>query len=260
MNANDVVRTLSRKHKRLPAAALEAAVSMRAEVAPLMLEKLQSLIAAMNATLEAPTEREHLAQLKRAVTAPSPVFYGFFLAAEWKQTEAFQPFTELLGWPHAMMPNLLSEAVASEDVGSRVLAEFYNGDLASLLKLLTDRDGVDSVQFLQWRTLIRLGVKDQIHRETLQRLLARAFDELEPEADRLVWSGWESVIIYFGLTDLVPLVERAHEGERMFERTIDDFHREWAYARANPDCPFKGDPIVVYRGLMAEVAEAIESR
>jgi hypothetical protein len=53
---------------------------------------------------------------------------------------------------------------------------------------------------------------------TLRGLLIRGFDELEQEPNLMVWSGWwESVIIYFGLTDLVPLVERAHAAERMFE-------------------------------------------
>jgi hypothetical protein len=66
--------------------------------------------------------------MKQAVKAPSPLFYGFFLAAEWKEKEVFRPFAELLRWPEAMLPNLLSEAVVSEDVASRLLPEFYDGD------------------------------------------------------------------------------------------------------------------------------------
>jgi len=34
MNANDIVKDLSRKHKRLPKVALSAALTMRPEVAP----------------------------------------------------------------------------------------------------------------------------------------------------------------------------------------------------------------------------------
>jgi hypothetical protein len=60
--------------------------------------------------------------------------------------------------------------------------------------------------------------------------------------------------------DLVPLVERAHEAERMFERTMDDFNKDWTYARAHPECPFEGDPIEFYRGLTTELESAIESR
>ena len=46
----------------------------------------------------------------------------------------------------------------------------------------------------------------------------------------------------------------------MFERTMGDFDRDWAYARAHRECAFKGDPIEFYRGLAAEVDSAIESR
>jgi hypothetical protein len=141
-----------------------------------------------------------------------------------------------------MLPNLLSEAVVSEDVASRILAQFYDGDPLSIFKLLMDRYASDSVRFWQWRTLIRVAINNQIDQATLQSLLTRAFDELEQEPNLMVWSGWESVIIYFGLTDLVPLVERAHADERMFERTMDDFHRNWAYARAHPESPARAIP------------------
>ena len=69
-----------------------------------------------------------------------------------------------------------------------------------------DRTAGDSVRFWQWRTLIRVAINNQIDHNTLRSLLARAFDELEQEPDLMVWSGWESVIIYFGFADLVPLV------------------------------------------------------
>jgi hypothetical protein len=198
--------------------------------------------------------------MKQAVKAPSPLFYGSFVAAEWKQKEAFRPFTELLSWPEAMLPNLFSELVVSEDVASRLLAEFYDGDPASLFRLLMDPNASDAVRFWQWRTLIRVSINNEIDHDTLQSLLTRAFDDLEQEPNLMVWSGWESVIVYFGLTDLVPLVERAHAAERMFERTMGDFNRDWAYARAHPECPFEGDPIEFHRGLAAELESAIESR
>ena len=163
---------------------------MRSEVAPLMLKELKRLLATFDANLDAPTEKEYKAKMKQAVKAPSPLFYGFFLAAEWKQKEAFRPFAEFLGWREAMLPNLLSEAVVSEDVASRILAEFYDGDPLSLFKLLMDRNASDSVRFWQWRTLIRVAINNEIDHDTLRSLLARAFDELEQERDLMVWSGW----------------------------------------------------------------------
>jgi hypothetical protein len=134
------------------------------------------------------------------VKAPSPLFYGFFLAAEWKQKEAFRPFTELLSRPEAMLPNLLSEPVVSEDVASRILAEFYDGDPASLFRLLMDSNASDSIRFWQWRTLIRVAINNEVDHDIFRSLLTRAVDDLEQERNLMVWSGWESVIIYFGLT------------------------------------------------------------
>jgi hypothetical protein len=236
------MKDLSRKHKRLPKAALSSAVTMRSEVTPLMLKELKRLLATFDDNLDAPTENEYKATMKETVKAPSPLFYGFFLATEWKQKEAFRLFTELLGWPEAMLPNLLSEAVVSEGVASRILAESYDGDPLSLFKLLMDRHASDSVRFWQWRTLIRVAINNEIDHDTLRSLLSRAFNDLEQEPDLIVWSGWESVIIYFGLTDLVPLVERAHAAERMFERTMGDFNRDWAMPAPIPSARSRAIP------------------
>lgn len=149
---------LSKKHTSPPIAAFEAALELRSEVAPLMLAELKRLLATFNASLDVPTEKESAATIKQAVEKPSPLFYGFFLAAQWIQKEAFRPFVELISWPDAMLPNLLSEEVVSEDVVSRILAQFYDGDPASLFKPLMDRTASDSVRFWQWRTLIRVAM------------------------------------------------------------------------------------------------------
>jgi len=134
--------------------------------------------------------------MKRAVKKPSVLSYGFFLAAEWKQKEAFRPFTELLRWPEAMLPNLLSEPAVSEDVASRLLAEFYDGESASVLRLLMDPNTSDSVRFWRWRTLIRVAINDEIDHDTLRSLLARAFDDLEQERNLMVFTNDDDQTCY----------------------------------------------------------------
>jgi hypothetical protein len=64
MNAHDIMKDLSRKHKRLPKEALNAAVTMRSKVAPLMLDELKRLLATFDANLDAPTEKEFRAKMK----------------------------------------------------------------------------------------------------------------------------------------------------------------------------------------------------
>ena len=73
MNAHDIMKDLSRKHKRLPKAGLSAAVTMRCEVAPLMLPELKRLLATFDANLDALTEKEFWAKMKQAVKKPSPL-------------------------------------------------------------------------------------------------------------------------------------------------------------------------------------------
>jgi hypothetical protein len=55
MNANDVMKDLSRKHKRFPKAALSAAVTMRSDVAPLMIEELKRLPRSTRASMRPPS-------------------------------------------------------------------------------------------------------------------------------------------------------------------------------------------------------------
>jgi Protein of unknown function (DUF1186) len=270
MNAHEIMKDLSRKHKSLPEATLSAAVTMRDELAPLMLNELNRLLVTFDANLDAPTEKEFIAKMRQTLQKPSPLFYGFFLAAEWKLKEAFRPFMKLIVWPEAAAKNLLSDEIVYEELVSRLLAEFYDGDPNSLFELLMDPNASDGIRFRQWRTLIRIAIKNQIDLGALRSLLTRAFNELEREPDLLVWDGWESVIIYFGLEDFVPLVERAHAEKRMqLERTIDHFHRDWDYARAHPESPFGAphpespfgtDPIDFYRGLTEEIGPAFGNR
>ena len=71
MNAKDVMKQLSKNHSRPPVASLNAAVTLRSEVAPLMLAELTRLLAAFDTNLDAPTEKEFRAKMKQAVKKPS---------------------------------------------------------------------------------------------------------------------------------------------------------------------------------------------
>jgi hypothetical protein len=62
-----------------------------------MLTELRGLIATFNDILdEAKTERQFVSLGKKAVRNPSPLCYGFLLAAEWKQIDADPLFAEFL--------------------------------------------------------------------------------------------------------------------------------------------------------------------
>jgi hypothetical protein len=260
MTPEEIFRELSKRHEEPRVRALEAALERRAEVAPLLLAEIDRLLAQFEEISEkATTDRQYVFMIKKALREPSPLFYGFLLAAEWKQTEAYSRYVELLRWPLAGLPNLLSEMVYDTQ-GARVMAEFYNGDPAPLFTLLLDETGSESIRFWQWRTLILLVARGALDLDTLRRFLVWAFEELEQEPEKHVWVGWEAVIIYFGLDDLIPLVEQAHAVQRIRDRTIEDFRADYAYARAHPDQPIKGDAIVPFKGLWPEVDWAVANR
>ena len=92
---------------------------------------------------------------------------------------------------------------------------------------------------------------------TVFRASPRAFDELEQEQHVLV--GWEAVIIYFGLDDLIPLVKQAHAVQRIATERSMIFANN-APMRAHPDQPIKGDAIVPFKGLWPEVDWGVANR
>ncbi len=113
------------------------------------------------------------------------MFYGFLLA-EWKKKEANPRFAELLGWPWAGAPSLLSE-MAHVELGPAAMAEIYNGDPSPLFdRLLNDDAGDEDIRFWQLRALILLVLRGALDRNAVRKFLARAFDELEQEPEQHV--------------------------------------------------------------------------
>jgi hypothetical protein len=260
MTPEQILEELSKKHGKPPVRALQAAIEQRAEVAPLMLAELDLLLASFNeAQHKARDERQFNAMGQRLVAKPSPLFYEFLLAAEWKEKAAYPRFAELLSWPWAGVPNLLGEVVY-DDLGARIMAAMYDGDPSPLFKLRLDDTASENIRFWQWRTVILLVLGGALDLETVRKFLIRAFDELEQEPEQIVRAGWEEGIIYFGLDDLTPLVERAHAVERIQDGTIEEFHEKFAYARAHPDKPFKMDEFRPFKGLMSEIGYAVDIR
>ncbi|PPQ28247.1 hypothetical protein CCR94_18310 [Rhodoblastus sphagnicola] len=254
------MKELAKRHDDLPVDALNAALEQPDAVAPLFEAEIDRLIGQFEEILEnAKSDRQYASLCKKLLRKPSALFYGFLLAAEWRRTEAYPRYASLLQWSWAGEPNLLSETVFS-DVGPRVMAEIYDGNPVPLFNLLLDHTAHDSIRFWQFRTLIILVIKGELDMPTLKAFLVRAFDELEQEPEQHVWRGWEEVIIYFGLEDLIPLVERAHNVQRILEGTIEEFRANYAYARAHPDEPIENDPVVPFKGLQEELNWAFANR
>lgn len=254
MTPEKILRELSKWHDAPPVDVLNAALARKAELGPLFIAEIDRLVAEFEDIIEnAASDTQYFSMIKKVLRKPSPLFYGFLLAAEWKQTEAYPHYVKLLSWNLAGWPTLLSEIVFNP-LAARIMAEIYNGDPEPLFSLLLDKAGVggDSIRFWQWQTLILLVSRGALDLDTLRRFLVRAFDDLEQEPEQHVWIGWEAVIIYFGLDDLVPLVEKAHAVERIPGETVEEFRENYAYARAHPEDPIR-EHIVPFEGLQEEL-------
>jgi hypothetical protein len=260
MTPEQILGELSKRHRKPLMQALQAAMEQRAEVAPLTLDELDLLLARLNEILEkAETEQAFLSMGSKLLRKPSPVFDGFLLAAEWKQKEAYPRLAELSRWYWAGAPSLLLE-MAHAELGPAVMAEIYDGDRSPIFDLLLDDARDEDFRFWQWRTLILLVLRGALDLDAVRKFLVRAFDELEQEPEQHVWAGWEEVIIYFGLEDLTPLVERAHAVQRIRDGTIEEFRRKFAYLLAHPGHPLERDEVRLFRGLMSEIDWAVETR
>ncbi len=150
--------------------------------------------------------------------------------------------------------------IAHAPVAFAFMAELYDGDPSPLFNLLLNHAAIEPIRFWQWRTLILLVLRRALDLGVVRKFLVRAFEELEQKAESHVLSGWEEVIIYFRLEDLIPLVERAHARELIQDGTIEEFREKFAYALAHPEKPIEDEELLPFEGLMEVIDWAVEAR
>ena len=257
MAPSEILKALSRGHERWPGDALEAASSQRSKVSSLLLEKLAQAVADIERIEAAGFPKP---SLKRFLRAPSPLFYGVFLLADWREKAAYRPFARLMRFPWVAHDNLLGEP-ALEEPGYRIMASLFDGDPQVIFDIILDAGADRSVRFWQWHALTLLTLEGKLDRAVAADFARRAFVEMErEEADPLVWSGWEKLIARLALTDLEPLVRKAHEAEQLVESTYEEFQEDLEYAIAQPDSPCRpGDELHAFAGVQAELSPWVGS-
>ena len=170
--------------------------------------------------------------MKRFLKTPSPLFFGVFLLAEGRtgSLSSVRPLDTIsVGFPD----HLLGEP-AVEEPGYRV----FDGDPKPIFDIILDLDADSSVRFWQWRALTLIALERRLDRSVAADFARRAFVEMGREAvDLLVWSGWEKLIAWLGLTDLAPIFRKAHEAELSVESSYEEFQRDLEYAIAHPGAP-----------------------
>jgi Protein of unknown function (DUF1186) len=201
---SEILKALSQGHKRL-GDALEAASSQRSKVSSLLLEKLAQAVAEIERIEAAGFLKS---SLRRFLKAPSPLFYGVFLLADWREKAAYRPFARLMRFPWVAHDNLLGEP-AIEEPGYRIMASLFDGDPQFIVDIILDVGPDPSVRFWQWHALTLIGLEGNLDRTVAADFARQAFGKLSPDEEKpLIWAGWEKLISRLALTELAPLFGR----------------------------------------------------
>ena len=173
MTPSEILEALSQGHERWPGDALEAASSQRSKVSSLLLEKLAQAVAEVERFEAAEFPKP---SLKRFLKAPSPLFYGVFLLADWREKAAYLPFARLMRFPWVAHDNLLGEP-AIEEPGYRNMASLFDGDPQFIFDIL-DVGADPSVSFWQCHALTLIVFEWNLDRAVAADFARQAFGKL----------------------------------------------------------------------------------
>src|SRR5271165_3247509 len=134
MTPSEILKALSLGHERWPGDAVEAASSQRSKLSSLLLEKLAQAVAEIERIEAAGFPKP---SLKRFLKAPSPLFYGVFLLADWREKAAYRPFARLMRFSWFAHRNLLGEP-AIEEPGYRIMASLFDSDPQFIFDIILD--------------------------------------------------------------------------------------------------------------------------
>ncbi|MGA8584777.1 MAG: hypothetical protein WB715_13235, partial [Roseiarcus sp.] len=98
--------------------------------------------------------------------------------------------------------------------------------------------------------LTLIGLEGNLDRTVAAEFARQAFGKLSPDEKPLIWAGWEKLISRLALTELAPLVRRAHDADLVVESTYEEFQQDLEYAVSNPDAPCRpGDELEALAGV-----------
>jgi hypothetical protein len=172
----------------MPTQAIHAATADRVKVAPLLVEALER---------HEPSNE----------TEENTLFIGFHLLGQWREKSAYQTLARFLRWPD--VEYILGDATT--ETSHRVLANVFDGDPTPIYEIIHDADADEFVRGRMFDALVILVFQNELDRAEAAHFLRSAFDELRPQDQCTVWSGWQGAIAILGLAELEPLVKEAFQ-------------------------------------------------
>ena len=132
------------------------------------------------------------------------------------------------------------------DRGAGYQASLFDGDTQFIFDIILDVGADPSVRFWQWHALTLIGLEGNLDRTVAADFARQAFGRLSTgEGESLIWAGWEKLISRLALTELAPLVRKAHDADLLVESTY-EVSTDLEYAVAHPT------PLVPSRWLASE--------
>jgi hypothetical protein len=208
----------------LPVDVLALIGNRRAELVPVFLGELKRFVAedAQEADELEPEEEEPEA---------GPVALIFHLLASWREKSAYRLMLDVLRADPlrvtAEFGGMLVETVP------RAVASVFEGDLAPICEAIRDEDADEMMRAGLLDVFLPLVGEGVISREQASEALKQLREDIEPQAEHLVWLGWVEVVAVLGLDELkaAALAVFRHGWVDPELMRPEDFNRDFAEGR-----------------------------
>jgi yecA family protein len=222
MTLDEIREAFEGAYRELPTAALRAAVDRAAELAPSVI-----------AVCDAAADGDHLMPREELL-----LLYGLHALAAARQTSVYRSLLRLLERPERDLDRLLTYNHLG--VAARLLASLYDGDAEPIYAMIERLEVDDGVRATLFDVLARLVWEGRADRGRFVELLDRVDREGAMPPDDFAWHGWQSAVMYLGLTEFEGRVRRGWDAGRM--RFLNDADRaDWRErlrrAAASPESP-----------------------
>ena len=210
--------------KGLPIDALAAANERRVEMIPLFLTEI-------DAWLDAAPE---------ARAEPSPLFFIFHLLGSWGETTAYRSLARFLHCPGNGAYEALGDAIT--ETSHRVMASVFDGDPEPLYGIILDPKADEYIRARMFDTLSLVTGWGSLDRAETSRFLGEAFKTMIPQAESIIWEGWQGAVALLGLSELREQARMAYQRGFIGEEWSDysDFESDLALTLESPDRMING--------------------
>lgn len=200
----------------MPVEAIRFATANRATVAPRLVEAI--------ARHEANGEVEE-----------NGLFMAFHLLGQWREKSAYRELARFLRWPE--VESILGDATT--ETCHKIMANVFDGDPEPIHEIIHDAEADEFVRGRMFDTLVMLVQQGELDRTQVAGFLRSAFDDLRPQDQFAVWSGWQGAVATLALEELAPLVRDAFRRGLIDEMdlSLESFEDDLQEARAGRPAP-----------------------